>query len=91
MLKRVPKSTLPLTVLIPYKKLSQQNPKIYFFASSPKKKYMNVALIYNIFSVTIYLHIYLWKHVVWVDERKDEYIRVFMNTASIYMFTFEFK
>ena len=54
---------------------------------------MNVAFIYryNIFSVSMYLHIYLWKHVVWVDERKDEYVRVFVNTASIYVFTFECK
>ena len=65
-------------------------PKIYFLRAR-QKKYMNVALIYNIFSVTMYLHIYLWKHVVWVDERKDEYVRVFMNTASIYVFTFECK
>ena len=46
----------------------------------------------HIFSVTMYLHIYLWKHVVWVTEWKDEYVRAFMNTASIYyVFTFECK
>ena len=39
----------------------------------------------------MYLHIYLWKHVVLVDEWKDEYVSAFMNTASIYVFTFEYK
>ena len=40
----------------------------------------------------MYLHIYLWKYVVWVTEWKDEYVRAFMNIATIYyVFTFEYK
>ena len=66
-------------------------PKIYFLRTLKKKKHERSSYIYNIFSVTMYLHIYLWKHGVWVDERKDEYVRVFMNTAGIYVFTFECK
>ena len=30
----------------------------------------------------MYLYIYLWKHLLLVDEWKDEYVRAFMNTAS---------
>ena len=39
----------------------------------------------------MHLHIYLWKHAVLVDEWEDEYVRAFMNTTSIYVFTFECK
>ena len=39
----------------------------------------------------MYLHIYLWKHVVLVYEWKDENVRAFIYTASIYVFAFECK
>ena len=67
-------------------------PKISFLRTLNKKKIHECSsYIHNIFSVTMYLHIYLWKHVVLVDEWKDEYVGAYMNITSIYLFTFECK
>ena len=63
----------------------------FIFCELSKKTIHERSSYIHIFSVTMYLHIYLWKHIVWVTEWKAEYVRAFMNTASIYVFTFKCK